>query len=83
DETYSRENKTEKEANRFAEDILIPREIWSKMMSAGTKSLSNQYILKKLAQLSSEYHLNYHIVVERYRYESNRYGIGVKGVAIQ
>ena len=51
-------------------------------MSAGTKSLSNQYILKRLAQLSSDYHLNYHIVVERYRYESNRYGIGVKGVAI-
>lgn len=82
DETYSRENKLEKEANRFAEDILIPRETWSKMMSAGTKSLSNQYILKRLAQLSSDYHLNYHIVVERYRHESNRYGIGVKGVAI-
>lgn len=82
DETYSRENKMEKEANRFAEDILIPREIWSKMMSAGTKSLSNQYILKKLAQLASEYHLNYHIVVERYRYESNHYGIGVKAIAI-
>jgi len=27
------------------------------------------HILKRLAQLSSDYHLNYHIVVERYRYE--------------
>lgn len=40
------------------------------------------HILKRLAQLSSDYHLNYHIVVERYRHESNHYGIGVKGVAI-
>lgn len=40
---YSRDNKEEREANEFAEDMLIPKETWKKMMSTGTKNLSNQH----------------------------------------
>ena len=80
---YSRDNKEEREANEFAEDMLIPKETWKKMMSTGAKNLSNQYILKKLKQLSSEYSLDFNIVAWRYKYESSRYNLyGIKSQPI-
>lgn len=80
---YSRDNKEEREANEFAEDLLIPKETWKKMMSTGTKNLSNQYILKILKQLSSEYSLDFNIVAWRYKYESSRYNLyGIKSQPI-
>ena len=80
---YSRDNKEEREANEFAEDMLIPKETWKKMMSTGTKNLSNQHILKILKQLSSEYSLDFNIVAWRYKYESSRYNLyGIKALPI-
>lgn len=80
---YSRENKEEREANEFAEDMLIPKETWRKMMSTGTKNLSNQYILKTLRRLSSAYSLDFNIVAWRYKYESSRYNLyGIKSQPI-
>ena len=80
---YSRDNKEEREANEFAEDMLIPKETWRKMMSTGTKNLSNQYILRTLKQLSSEYSLDFNIVAWRYKYESSRYNLyGIKSQPI-
>ena len=80
---YSRDNKEEREANEFAEDMLIPKETWKKMMSTGTKNLSNQYILRTLKQLSSEYLLDFNIVAWRYKYESSRYNLyGIKSQPI-
>lgn len=80
---YSRDNKEEREANEFAEDMLIPKETWKKMMSTSTKNLSNQHILKILKQLSSEYSLDFNIVAWRYKYESSRYNLyGIKTLPI-
>lgn len=80
---YSRDNKEEREANEFAEDMLIPKETWKKMMSTGTKNLSNQHILKILKKLSSEYSLDFNIVAWRYKYESSRYNLyGIKALPI-
>lgn len=80
---YSRDNKEEREANEFAEDMLIPKETWKKMMSTGTKNLSNQHILKILKKLSSEYSLDFNIVAWRYKYESSRYNLyGIKTLHI-
>lgn len=80
---YSRDNKEEIEANEFAKDMLIPKETWNKMMSTGTKNLSNQYILRTLKQLSSEYSLDFNIVAWRYKYESSRYNLyGIKSQPI-
>ncbi|UKI44816.1 MAG: ImmA/IrrE family metallo-endopeptidase [Porphyromonadaceae bacterium] len=59
---YSRDNKEEREANEFAENMLIPKETWKKMMSTGASSLSNRCILKILKQLSVEYSLDFNIV---------------------
>lgn len=72
---YSRDNKEEKEANEFAEDMLIPRETWNKMMASGAKSLSRQSILRELKQLSQKYSLDCNIVVWRYKYEFNQYNL--------
>lgn len=72
---YSRDNKEEREANEFAEDILIQKDTWKKMMSTGTKNLSNKYILRTLKQLSLEYSLDFNIVAWRYMYESSRYNL--------
>ncbi len=70
---YSKDNKEEQEANEFAEDMLIPKATWKKMMSRGSKNISNQHIFKTLKQLSTEYSLDYNIVAWRYKYESSRY----------
>ncbi len=80
---YSTGNKEEREANEFAEDMLIPKETWKKMISTGAKNLSNQYILKILKQLSSEYSLGFNILEWRYKYESSRYYLyGIKALPI-
>lgn len=80
---YSRGNKEEREANEFAEDMLIPKETWKKMISTGAKNLSNQYILKILKQLSSEYSLGFNILEWIYKYESCRYYLyGIKALPI-
>ena len=79
DETYSTGNKQEKEANTFAEDILIDRHVWEKMMKSETTGISTRNIVNKLKSLSKEYGLDFNIVAWRYRYESHNYRIyGVK-----
>ena len=80
---YSRDNKEEREANEFAEDMLIPKDTWKKMMSAGSKNLSNQYILRTLKRLYSEYSLDFNLVAWRYKYESSKYNLyGIKSLPI-
>lgn len=83
DETYSSANKQEMEANGFAEDMLIDRETWRKMMNTGVDGISAKNIVKKLKQLSEEYGLDFNIVAWRYRYESHNYklpGITIKRI---
>ena len=80
---YSKDNKEERGANEFAEDMLIPKDTWKKMMSTGSKNLSNQYILKTLKQLSQDYSLDFNLVVWRYKYESSKYNLyGIKSQPI-
>lgn len=84
DETYSLDNKQEKEANTFAEDILIDKHIWKKMMESGTNSISTRNIVNKLKALSKKYELDSNIVIWRYKYESHNYKLfGVKPVPIR
>ena len=82
DESYSINNKEEKEANRFAEDMLIDREVWKKMMSTKVSSLSSVIIIRKLRELSEMNGLDFNIVAWRYRYESHNYNLSIKPVHI-
>lgn len=80
---YSRDNKEEREANDFAEEMLIPNATWQKMMSKGSKNLSNQHVLNTLKQLSSEYSLDFNLVIWRYKYEFSKYNLyGIKSQPI-
>ena len=72
---YSRETQEEKEANKFAEDTLIPEDVWASIMSGGTDSIANSSIVKVLKQGAAKNSLNFDIVAWRYRYESERYNL--------
>lgn len=84
DTTYSVESPIEKEANRFAQDILIDPIVWNKMMSEGAKNIRMANIASCLKRMSIEYNLDFNIVAWRYKYESSDYKLfGVKPVHIQ
>ena len=84
DETYSTEDSKEKEANKFAEDMLIAPSIWKKMMNSETNGISSKNIINKLKSLSKENHLDFNVVVWRYKYESHTYNLyGAKPVMIR
>lgn len=84
DQTYSTDDPKEKEANKFAEDMLIEPSIWKKMMRSETNGLMPKNIINKLKSLSKEYHLDFNVVVWRYKYESHTYNLyGAKPVMIR
>lgn len=79
DESYSAADGKEAEANRFAEDMLIPRETWGRMMSSCADGLSMRDIVRKLRALSAENGLDFGIVAWRYRHESETYNLAGAG----
>lgn len=83
-DAYSTDTEEEREANEFAEDMLIGKELWNKMMNSKSDGISAKNIVGKLKRLSEENHLDFNIVVWRYKYESNTYKLyGTKAVHIQ
>ena len=84
DEAYSIHNSQEKEANEFAENMLIDQVLWKKIMHTETNSLYSSNIVNKLRRLSEENHLDFNIVIWRYKYESHHYNLcGVKPTHIR
>lgn len=81
---YSSSDPKEKEANAFAEDMLIDRAIWRRMMNtAQVKGLWGVNIAQELKKISSDNHLDFGIVSWRYRHETNIYAIkGLKRTPI-
>lgn len=73
DETYSIDNPQEQEANTFAENMLIDKQLWNKMMKSEVNSISTRNIIGTLKRLSQKYELDFNIVVWRYKYESRNY----------
>lgn len=84
DDLYSIENSQEREANTFAENMLIDKNLWNKMMHSETRGISSRNIVSKLRTLSQENHLDFNIVIWRYKYESHNYNLyGIKPVHIR
>lgn len=75
DGSYSATDGREQEANRFAEDMLIPQDLWGRMMSSCADGLSMRDIVLKLRSLASENGLDFDIVAWRYRHESETYNL--------
>ena len=73
DRDYSSSDAKESEANSFAEDMLIDKCTWKKIMSASVNSLWGYKIVESLRKSSKAFHLNEHIVIWRYKHENDKY----------
>ena len=84
-DTYSTDSPREREANEFAQNTLISKTIWNNMMKSSTvHGLWFGNIVDTLKLLSEENHLDFNIVVWRWKYESHIYQLkGAKPVPIQ
>ena len=84
-DSYTMDSPSEREANEFAQNMLINQSLWNSMMKCGPVSgLRFGNIVDKLKILSEENHLDFNIVVWRWKFESQIYQLkGVKPVPIQ
>lgn len=63
----------EKEANEFASQMLIPNDIWKKILESGCKSLSPYKIVNTIAKKAEQYNISPSIAISRYKHETNWY----------
>lgn len=84
-DSYSTDSPKEREANSFAQNMLINQKLWNTMMDSGPiKSLRYGNIVEHLKTLSKENNLDFNIVVWRWKYESHTYQLkGIKTTPIQ
>lgn len=84
-QTYSSDALEERQADEFAENMLIDKTLWASMMNNSyVTGLWADNIVKKLKLLSKENHLDFNIVAWRYKYETNQYNLrGIKSSPIQ
>lgn len=82
---YSTDSPREREANEFAQNMLINKTLWNNMMKSSTvHGLWFGNIVDTLRLLSEENHLDFNIVVWRWKYESHIYQLkGARPVPIQ
>lgn len=84
-DTYSIDSPKEREANLFAQNMLISQRLWDTMMNSGPiNSLRFGNIVDRLRVLSTENNLDFNIVVWRWKYESHNYQLrGTRPAPIQ
>ena len=82
---YLTDSPKEREANLFAQNMLISQRLWDSMMNSGTATgLRFGNIVDQLRLLSAENNLDFNIVVWRWKYESHNYQLrGTRPVPIQ
>jgi HTH-type transcriptional regulator/antitoxin HigA len=71
---YSSDPK-EREANEFAQEALIPKEIWGRILKVGSKSLIPYKIVAIIATEAERYGISPSIAVSRYKHDTNMYRI--------
>ena len=69
---YSKDPR-EKEANDFAKEHLIPCEVWNKILSGKSSSLSPHIVVKAIAKEAEKYGISPTIAVSRYKHDTNWY----------
>lgn len=84
-DTYSTNSPKEREANEFAQNMLISPKIWNIMMRSGyIQCIRFGNIVERLKTLSKEHNLDFNLVVWRWKYESQIYQLkGIKSTPIQ
>lgn len=69
---YSKDPR-ELEANRFAQQILIPDKVWDSIIKVGCRSLSPHVIIRTVAKEAQKKGVSQTIAVSRYKREANFY----------
>ena len=84
-DSYSMDSPKEREANLFAQNMLISQKLWDSMMNSGpVNGLRFGNIVERLRLLSEENNLDFNLVVWRWKYESHNYQLkGTRPVPIQ
>ena len=84
-DSYSTDSPIEREANLFAQNMLISQKLWDTMMNSGPiNGLRFGNIVDRLRLLSAENNLDFNIVVWRWKYESHNYQLkGTRPVPIK
>ena len=73
-DNYSSDSAKEREANEFAQNMLIDKKLWDTMMNSGPiPGIRLGNIIERLKSLSKENKLDFNIVVWRWKYESHIY----------
>lgn len=65
----------ELEANEFAREMLIPKEIWNQILKVGCKNLAPISIAKTIGLEAKKRNISPSVAVARYKFESNNYRI--------
>lgn len=74
DNEYST-SKIEKEADKFAQDKLIPPHIWRKIQCAESQSLIPSVVAESIAKSAENNNISPSVAVARYKHESDCYAI--------
>lgn len=85
-EPYSIDSPKEREANEFAQNLLISRALWDSMMKSVGRLYGLRYgnVVARLKTLASENNLDFNIVMWRWKYESHIYQVkGARPIPIQ
>ena len=84
-DAYSTDSPKEREANEFAQNMLISPKTWNTMMrSSSIQGIRFGNIIERLKTLSKEHNLDFNLVVWRWKYESQIYQLkGIKATPIQ
>lgn len=85
-EPYSMDSPKEREANEFAQNMLISQALWDSMMKSVGRLYGLRYgnVVARLKTLSIENNLDFNIVMWRWKYESHIYQLkGTRTIPIQ
>jgi len=72
---YDRSDPTERQADEFAEDCLIPPKVWKEILSVSVDKISPQIVVKKLEEKAAENGISPSIASYRYLYMIGSYNI--------
>ena len=79
---YSVKNILETEANKYAQDKLIPESVWNNILCGQPKDIRMHSILAYLKDAAEKFHINYNILSWRYKYETENYALRGKAQRI-
>lgn len=70
---YSQNNPIEREANEYAQNMLIPIDVWRDIINFAPKTVREDFICKKIGDRAKSFNVNPYIAVARYKHESRLY----------